>query len=48
MRRRRVRRRLDRVQFATRAGVVSITGADAVAVSYPRFFDELQRIARGS
>ena len=29
-------------------GVVSITGADAVAVSYPRFFDELQRIARGS
>ena len=29
-------------------GVVSIAGADAVAVSYPRFFDELQRIARGS
>ena len=29
-------------------GLVSITGADAVAVSYPRFFDELQRIARGS
>ena len=33
----------------TRApGLVNITGADAVAVSYPRFFDELQRIARGS
>jgi 3-phosphoshikimate 1-carboxyvinyltransferase len=33
----------------TRApGMVTITGADAVAVSYPRFFDELHRIARGS
>src|SRR3954447_2239916 len=32
----------------TRApGMVTITGADAVAVSYPRFFDELHRIARG-
>jgi 3-phosphoshikimate 1-carboxyvinyltransferase len=29
-------------------GMVRISGADAVAVSYPRFFDELQRIARGS
>jgi 3-phosphoshikimate 1-carboxyvinyltransferase len=26
---------------------VRITGADAVAVSYPAFFDELERIARG-
>jgi 3-phosphoshikimate 1-carboxyvinyltransferase len=28
-------------------GEVHITGADAVAVSYPGFFDELERIARG-
>jgi len=28
-------------------GPVHITGADAVAVSYPGFFDELDRIARG-
>jgi 3-phosphoshikimate 1-carboxyvinyltransferase len=28
-------------------GAVHITGADAVAVSYPGFFDELERIARG-
>jgi 3-phosphoshikimate 1-carboxyvinyltransferase len=28
-------------------GEVHITGADAVAVSYPEFFDELERIARG-
>ena len=28
-------------------GPVRITGADAVAVSYPDFFDELDRIARG-
>ena len=28
-------------------GDVQITGADAVAVSYPGFFDELERIARG-
>jgi 3-phosphoshikimate 1-carboxyvinyltransferase len=28
-------------------GPVQITGADAVAVSYPGFFDELDRIARG-
>ena len=28
-------------------GAVQITGADAVAVSYPGFFDELDRIARG-
>jgi 5-enolpyruvylshikimate-3-phosphate synthase len=27
-------------------GSVHITGADAVAVSYPGFFDELERIAR--
>ena len=27
---------------------VHITGADAVAVSYPGFFDELERIARAS
>jgi 3-phosphoshikimate 1-carboxyvinyltransferase len=27
-------------------GLVHITGADAVAVSYPGFFDELERIAR--
>ena len=27
-------------------GPVHITGADAVAVSYPGFFDELERIAR--
>jgi 3-phosphoshikimate 1-carboxyvinyltransferase len=33
----------------TRArGVVQITGADAVAVSYPGFFDELERIARAT
>ena len=25
---------------------VHITGADAVAVSYPRFFEELERISR--
>jgi 3-phosphoshikimate 1-carboxyvinyltransferase len=29
-------------------GPVQITGADAVAVSYPGFFDELERIARAS
>jgi 3-phosphoshikimate 1-carboxyvinyltransferase len=29
-------------------GPVHITGADAVAVSYPGFFDELERIARAS
>jgi 3-phosphoshikimate 1-carboxyvinyltransferase len=29
-------------------GEVHITGADAVAVSYPGFFDELDHIARGS
>lgn len=29
-------------------GPVHITGADAVAVSYPGFFDELDRIARGT
>jgi 3-phosphoshikimate 1-carboxyvinyltransferase len=29
-------------------GPVGITGAGAVAVSYPGFFDELERIARGS
>jgi len=28
-------------------GPVHVTGADAVAVSYPAFFDELDRIARG-
>ena len=28
-------------------GPVQITGADAVAVSYPGFFDELHRLARG-
>ena len=28
-------------------GPVHVTGADAVAVSYPGFFDELERIARG-
>ncbi len=28
------------------SGIVHITGADAVAVSYPGFFDELDRIAR--
>ena len=28
-------------------GAVHITGAEAVAVSYPGFFDELERIARG-
>jgi 3-phosphoshikimate 1-carboxyvinyltransferase len=28
------------------SGAVSIAGADAVAVSYPGFFDELERIAR--
>jgi 3-phosphoshikimate 1-carboxyvinyltransferase len=28
-------------------GPVHISGADAVAVSYPAFFDELERIARG-
>jgi 3-phosphoshikimate 1-carboxyvinyltransferase len=28
-------------------GAVHVTGADAVAVSYPEFFDELERIARG-
>jgi 3-phosphoshikimate 1-carboxyvinyltransferase len=28
-------------------GPVHITGADAVAVSYPGFFDQLDRIARG-
>jgi 3-phosphoshikimate 1-carboxyvinyltransferase len=28
-------------------GPVHVTGADAVAVSYPGFFDELDRIARG-
>src|SRR5262249_18693257 len=28
-------------------GAVHLTGADAVAVSYPGFFDELDRIARG-
>ena len=26
---------------------VHITGAEAVAVSYPRFFEELERLARG-
>jgi 3-phosphoshikimate 1-carboxyvinyltransferase len=30
------------------AGAVHITGADAVAVSYPGFFDELERIARAT
>jgi 3-phosphoshikimate 1-carboxyvinyltransferase len=29
-------------------GAVHITGADAVAVSYPEFFDELDRIARAT
>jgi 3-phosphoshikimate 1-carboxyvinyltransferase len=29
-------------------GTVQISGADAVAVSYPGFFDELQRIARAT
>jgi 3-phosphoshikimate 1-carboxyvinyltransferase len=29
-------------------GPVHITGADAVAVSYPGFFDELERIARAT
>jgi 3-phosphoshikimate 1-carboxyvinyltransferase len=29
------------------AGPVHVAGADAVAVSYPGFFDELERIARG-
>jgi 3-phosphoshikimate 1-carboxyvinyltransferase len=29
------------------AGPVHVTGADAVAVSYPGFFEELDRIARG-
>jgi 3-phosphoshikimate 1-carboxyvinyltransferase len=29
-------------------GPVQITGADAVTVSYPGFFDELERIARTS
>jgi 3-phosphoshikimate 1-carboxyvinyltransferase len=29
-------------------GPVHVSGADAVAVSYPGFFDELERIARGS
>ena len=29
------------------SGEVQVTGADAVAVSYPGFFDELERIARG-
>jgi 5-enolpyruvylshikimate-3-phosphate synthase len=28
-------------------GPVNITGADAVGVSYPGFFDELERIAAG-
>ena len=32
---------------ARATGGVHITGADAVAVSYPGFFDELDRIARG-
>jgi 3-phosphoshikimate 1-carboxyvinyltransferase len=30
------------------AGAVHVTGADAVAVSYPGFFDELERIARAT
>jgi 3-phosphoshikimate 1-carboxyvinyltransferase len=30
------------------AGAVHITGADAVAVSYPGFFDQLERIARAT
>jgi len=29
------------------AGPVHITGADAVAVSYPRFFDQLAELAGG-
>jgi 3-phosphoshikimate 1-carboxyvinyltransferase len=29
------------------AGPVQVTGAEAVAVSYPGFFDQLDRLARG-
>jgi 5-enolpyruvylshikimate-3-phosphate synthase len=29
-------------------GPVSISGADAVGVSYPGFFSELERLARGA